>query len=73
MKFLDREHFTCAVTARSCVSPLGKDSILKIYYLVSSHGMWHLSSLTRGQTFAPCIGAQSLNGWTGRGVLEEDS
>ena len=31
-------------------------------------GMWDLSSLTRDQTCTPCIGRQSPNHWTIRGV-----
>ena len=32
-------------------------------------GMWDLKSLTRNQTYTPCIGMQSLNHWTIREVL----
>ena len=38
------------------------------YFLTALKGMWDLSSLTRNQTRAPCIGRWSLNQWTARGV-----
>ena len=31
------------------------------------HGMWNLSSLTRGQTHVPCIGRHILSHWTASG------
>ena len=30
--------------------------------------MWDLSSRTRGEIYAPCMGSQSLNYWTAREV-----
>ena len=54
-----------------------RDHFYWIYYIVASvlcfgilalQGMWDLSSLTRDQTFIPCVGRWSLNHWTTREV-----
>ena len=42
--------------------------ILFFNFLTALRGMWYLSSLTRNQTCAPCIGRWSLNQWTTREV-----
>ena len=46
-------------------------TILLLFYVLvffCLKGMWHLSSLTRDRTHAPCIGRQTLNYWTAREV-----
>ena len=40
--------------------------ILFFSFLTALRGMWDLSSLTRNQTHAPCVGRWSLNQWTTR-------
>lgn len=57
-----------------CVSPMSPCNLhqeinqeVVLYILVFwSWGMWSLNSLTRGWTFAPCSGSQSLNHWAAR-------
>ena len=39
-----------------------------VVFFAAPHGMWDLSSLTRDQTHAPKVEAQSLNHWTTREV-----
>ena len=41
------------------------------FFLTTQHSIWHLSSLTRDPTHAPCSGKEvwSLNHWTAREVL----
>ena len=41
-----------------------------VYFLAAPHGMWDLSSPTRGHTHAPCTGS-SLNCWTNKASLLE--
>ena len=43
-------------------SPIGLGPIF--FFLATPPGVWYLSSLTRDQTLASCIGRQSLNYWT---------
>ena len=75
MSFLNREHFTYAVTAYSCVSPLGMDTILKFCFIFWLHHIvcGILVPWPGVEPLLPALEFQSLNGWTGRGVLEEDS
>ena len=41
---------------------------LNFYFVATPHSMWNLSSLTRDQTHAPALKAQSLNHGTAREV-----
>ena len=45
-------------------------TILLLFYVLIfwPRGMWDLRSLTRDQTYTPCIGRQNLNPWTAREV-----
>ena len=41
-------------------------TVLLLFYVLVFwwQSMWNLRSLTRDQTYTPCIGRQSLNHWT---------
>ena len=47
-------------------------TILLLFYVLVlwPRGMWDLSCPTRDRTLTLCIGRQSLNHWTTRGVLK---
>ena len=66
--------FFCRILFQSMeVSTFVYPFIFFVKILTTPHSIWDLSSSTRDQTCAPCIGGQGLNHWTAREVSMHSS